>query len=164
MACEKSHTEMAEKYFDCPACGQELVSKTGVKAIHIIFWILMIIWLLLALQIEFYSNSSAGESYHNLGAVMWSIRANEFTCFIIAYALYRYWRKESFFLTVLLAFGVYLLTLCWICQALAGEEFLARDNFFKDANLILRGIFSYIATVYAWFVSKMKYKIWQNKA
>lgn len=164
MACTKSHAQMAEEYFDCPSCGQELVSRVGVKAIHIIFWVLMGIWMLLALQIELYSGSIMGQSYHNIGTVMWSIRANEFTCFIIAYALYRYWRKEAFFLTVLLAFGVYLLTLCWICQALAGEEFLLRDNFFNESHLILRGIFAYIATVFAWFVSKMKYDIWQNKA
>lgn len=155
MICAQCGASYDGDRLECAKCGKELTSKSGVKAMVIIFWCLMLIWALMALQIEIYFQGE--EDFKATANILWSLRCNELTSLLIIWGLARYWLGKPFFPVLLIAFIFYLLTLWWICNAFSID---AEDNFsqfYEDAHIMLRAIFAYIAIAFTWFVNRLEF-------
>lgn len=154
MICSQCGAKYDDNRFECSKCGNELTSKSGVKAMVIIFWCLMVIWALMALQIEVYFH---GEDFKATANVLWSLRCNELTSLLIIWGLSKYWQGKQFFPVLLIAFIFYLLTLWWICNAFSIDAEDSFSQFYEDAHVMLRAIFAYIAIAFAWYVNRLKF-------
>lgn len=155
MMCSQCGAEYEENRFECAKCGKELTSKSGVRAMIVIFWCLLVIWALMALQIEVYCHGE--EDFKATANILWSLRCNELTSLVIIWGLGKYWQGKQFFPVLLIAFIFYLLTLWWICNAFSID---AEDNFsqfYEDAHIMLRAIYAYIAIAFTWFVNRLKF-------